>query len=163
MVEAPLFFDVEVEWKGKRGGELRAEGLPAVAVAAPPEFQGEEGTWTPEHLFVASVNACFLTTFLAIAENSKLKIVKFSSKARGKLEKSDVSGYQITEIVLKPELVIGAAKDLDRAARILQKAEKNCLISNSIKSVVKLEPEVYHEQSPAAPCPPVSGSAAGSG
>lgn len=163
MIELPLFFDVEVEWKEKRGGELRSEGLPAVAVAAPPEFQGQEGTWTPEHLFVASVNACFMTTLLAIAGNSGLEIVRLSSKATGRLEKTDGSEYQITEIVLKPDLVIRAAKDLERAARLVEKAEKNCLISNSIKSAIKLEPKVYHEQSPVHPCPPVSGSTAKSG
>jgi organic hydroperoxide reductase OsmC/OhrA len=126
-------------------GELRAEGFPPVAVSPPPEFQGQEGTWTPEHLFVASVNSCFMSAFLAIAENSKLEIVTFLSKARGKLEKIEGSGYQITEILLKPELVIRGAKDLDRAERILQKAEKNCFISNSIKTVVKLEPEIHQE------------------
>lgn len=90
-------------------------------------------------------------------------IVKFSSRARGKLEKGDGSGYQIAEVVLQPKLVIRAAKDLERAACIVEKAEKNCLISNSIKSVVKLEPEVYHEQLPVQPCPPVSGSTTASG
>jgi len=34
------------------------------------------------------------------------------------------------------------ARDLERAARLMQKAERNCLISNSIKTVVKLEPEI---------------------
>jgi organic hydroperoxide reductase OsmC/OhrA len=86
-----------------------------------------------------------MSAFLAIAENSKLEIVTFLSKARGKLEKIEGSGYQITEILLKPELVIRGAKDLDRAERILQKAEKNCFISNSIKTVVKLEPEIHQE------------------
>lgn len=143
-MQQTLLFDVDVQWKEKRVGELRSEGLPAVAVSPPPELQGQEGTWTPEHLFVASVNSCFMSAFLAIAENSKLEIVRFRSKARGKLEKTEGSDYQITEILLRPELVIRSAKDLDRAARILQKAEKNCFISNSIKSVVKLEPEIHH-------------------
>ena len=155
MPELPLFFQVEVEWKDKHAGELRSDSFPKVDVAAPPEFHGQEETWTPEHLFVAAVNSCFMTTLLAIAENSRLQIVKFCSRAKGKLEKIEASGYQITEIVLKAELVIHDARDLDRAARILQKAEKNCLIANSIKSAVKIEPQIYHQQLPTQPCPPL--------
>jgi len=34
------------------------------------------------------------------------------------------------------------ARDAERANRILEKAEKHCLISNSIKTETKLEPEV---------------------
>jgi organic hydroperoxide reductase OsmC/OhrA len=77
---------------------------------------------------------------LAIAEMSKLEFVSFDCKAVGKLEKVEGIGFQMTEIVVKPN-AIRHGKDLERAQRILEKAEKNCLISNSIKSAVKLEPE----------------------
>ncbi len=33
--------------------------------------------------------------------------------------------------------------------RILEKAKENCFVSNSIKSSIKIEPEVLHEQDPA--------------
>lgn len=155
--QAPYFYDAEVEWMGARKGELRSANLPALPVAAPPEFQGHEGIWTPEHLYVASVNVCLMTTFLAIAENSKLDVVSFCASARGKLEKVEGVGFQITEIILRPRVVVRLPKDLERAARILEKAEKVCLVSNSIKTAIKLEPEIFNEQSPTYPCPPVQG------
>ena len=137
------FYNTEVEWTGERHGDLRAPVLPQLQVDAPPEFKGHEGTWTPEHLFVAAVNSCFMTTFMAIAENSKLDIVSFKASATGKLEKlSDRGGFAMTEITLHPRLVISNADDFERANRILDKAEKHCLISNSIKSETKLEPEI---------------------
>jgi len=146
-----------VEWKEERKGELRSPDLPPLAVATPPEFQGHEGFWTPEHLYVASVNVCFMTTFLAIAQNSKLEVASFCASAKGKLEKVEGTGFQITEIILRPSVLVRSSQDLDRAGRILEKAEKNCLIYNSIKSAVKVEPEVFCEQVPASPCPPVLG------
>lgn len=155
-----FIYETEVEWAGERRGNLRSPNLPSIEVVAPPEFQGHRGSWTPEHLYVASVNSCFMTTFLAIAENSKLEVVSFSAAATGRLGKIAGVGYQITEIVLKPRLVIQNSRDLERAGRILEKAEKNCFISNSIKTVVKLEPEIYHKQSPAYPCPAVAGRVA---
>ncbi len=141
-MEDKYFYTTEVEWTGERHGDLRAPVLPNLQVDAPPEFKGHDGVWTPEHLFVASVNTCFMTTFLAIAENSKLEVVSFKADAKGKLEKLDGQGFMMTEITLHPKLVISHARDAERANRILEKAEKHCLISNSIKTETKLEPEV---------------------
>ena len=140
--QPPHFYETEVEWTGERKGALRALSLPTVEIATPPEFKGHEGRWTPEHLYVASVNACFMTTFLALAELSKLEFSSFSCDARGKLEKGEEHGYCITEIILRPHLVIDHSRDQERAGRILEKAEKNCFISNSIKTIVKLEPKI---------------------
>ena len=141
-MENQYSYATEVEWTGERGGDLSAPDLPSLEVDAPPEFKGHEGVWTPEHLFVAAVNSCFLTTFLAIAENSKLEFVSFRADAKGKIEKLEGQGFIMTEVVLHPKLLISHARDVDRARRILQKAEKNCLISNSIKAETRLEPEV---------------------
>lgn len=154
-----FFYEAEVEWKGERRGELRSRNLPTLEVAAPPEFQGHERAWTPEHLYVASVDSCFMTTFLALAENSKLAILSFCCSAVGRLEKIEGAGYRMTEIVLKPRLVIRSSRDLERAARILEKAKESCLISNSVRTTVKVEPEIYHQQTPVYPCPGVSESA----
>jgi len=143
--QLPYFYETEVEWASGRRASLRSSGLPALEIAPPPEFQGAPGIWTPEHLFVASVNACFVVTFLAIAELSKLDFVSFASRAVGKLDKIEGSGYQITEVVLKPTLIVRFAHDMERATRLIQKAERNCLISNSIKTVVKLELEINSE------------------
>jgi peroxiredoxin-like protein len=145
--QPPYFYETEVEWAGGRKASLRSSELPTIQVAPPPEFQGEPGIWTPEHLYVASVNACFTVTFLAVAELSKLDFVSFVSRSRGKLEKVEGSGFEITEIVLQPRLVLRHSNDLDRAVRILEKAEKNCLISKSIKTAVRLEPEIDSETS----------------
>lgn len=141
-MEDKYFYSTEVEWTGERKGDLRAPVLPHLEVDAPPEFKGHDGVWTPEHLFVASVNSCFMTTFLAIAENSKLDFVSFKADAEGKLEKLEGQGFVMTEITLHPQLLISHARDAERAGRILEKAERACLISNSIKTETKLEPEI---------------------
>lgn len=141
-MENQYSYTTEIQWTGERRGDLRAPHLPGLEVDAPPEFKGHEGAWTPEHLFVAAVNSCFMTTFLAIAENSKLEFVSFSADAKGKLEKLEGQGFIMTEVVLRPKLLVSHARDLERAGRILEKAEKNCLISNSIKTETRLEPKV---------------------
>jgi len=141
-MENQYSYSTEVEWTGERRGDLSAPHLPDLEVDAPPEFKGHEGVWTPEHLFVAAVNSYFMTTFLAIAENSKLEFVSFSADAKGTLEKLEGQGFIMTEIVLRPKLLVNHAGDVERAGRILAKAEKHCLISNSIKTGTRLESEV---------------------
>ena len=145
MSEPPqYFYETEIEWTGDKDVKLSGGKLPAIAAGAPPEFKGREGNWSPEHLFVASMNSCYALTLLAIAELSKVSIASLSSTARGKLEKAQGGGYQITEIVVKPSIVLSSANDLARMPRILEKAKENCFISNSIKSAITVEPEIFH-------------------
>ena len=149
----PYFYETEIEWTGERDLQLGSGKLPVIEAGAPPEFKGREGNWSPEHLFVASLNSCYSLTLLAIAELSKVPIISFSSTAEGKLEKIAGSKYQVTEIVVKPRVVVASANDLARMPRILEKAKENCFVSNSIKTTIKIESEVFHQQTPASPCP----------
>jgi organic hydroperoxide reductase OsmC/OhrA len=154
MSEAKIYsYETEVEWTGDMDLKLRGGKRPEIAAGAPPEFHGREENWSPEHLFVAALNSCYALTLLAIAEFSKITIVSLSSAAKGKLEKLQAGGYQISEILVKPRVVIGSTDDLARMPRILEKAKENCFVSNSIKSAIKIEPEIFDQQTPAAPCP----------
>jgi organic hydroperoxide reductase OsmC/OhrA len=99
------------------------------------------GIWSPEHLLVASISSCLMTTFLAIADNSKLLFSHFSCRADGKLESVD-GKLMMSEVTLMPVVTLLQEQDRDRALRILQKAEANCLITNSVKAKIKLVPEI---------------------
>lgn len=154
MAEArDYFYESEIEWQAEKHGQVRSAGLAPITTGTPPEFTGRAGDWSPEHLLVASLNSCYMLTFLAIAEFSKIAIVSFSATAKGKLEKVEGGTYQITEIVVKPRVVIGSSNDLPRMPRVLEKAKENCFVSNSIKAKIAIEPEVFHYQTPASPCP----------
>lgn len=139
-------YNVSLQWKEGRIGEMTSPELPTkIDVATPPEFnKGVAGIWSPEHLYTASVLSCYMTTFLAIAEYSKLEFNSFDCSAEGILEKVD-GKFLMTEITLKPVLVIEDDAKKDRALRIMEKSEKACLISNSIKTTVHLDAKVEIE------------------
>ena len=132
-------YNLNLEWKQDRKGLLSSPELPTtIEVATPPEFEkGVAGIWSPEHLFTASVLSCFMTTFLAVAEGSKLEFKKFDCSAQGILEKVE-GRFLMTEVILKPILQLADESQKERAERVLQKSEKACLISNSINSKVSL-------------------------
>lgn len=136
-------YNVQLTWQEGRIGQLQSTELnDKITVATPPEFDGGvAGIWSPEHLFTASVLSCFMTTFLAIANVSKLEFETFDCEATGVLSKVD-GKFMMTEIALRPHLSITDASKMERALRILEKAESNCLISNSIQSKVSLRPNV---------------------
>ncbi len=142
-MELPYLYNNTVVWKHDRIGEISEATLPSITVATPPEFaKGVPNIWSPEHLFVAAANVCLMTTFLAIAENSKLEFISYKADAVGKLDKVD-GKFAIAEITIKPEVTLPAGTDEARVLRILEKSEANCLISNSMKTKVHLEP-VFH-------------------
>ena len=127
--------------------ELRLNGTEdsCIQVATPPQFpKGIPGIWSPEHLFTAAVSSCFMTTFLAIAENSKLNFKSFQCNASGKLDQID-GKLQMTEVIVEPVLVIVDEEDRERAMRVLVKTESACLITNSIKARVTMEPVINVE------------------
>ena len=134
-------YEVDVNWIQDRVGILYSPELnDEMQVATPPQFpKGIEKVWSPEHLFTAAINSCLMTTFLSIAESSKLEFTKFSCKASGKLEMVE-GRYIMSEVTLTPSLTITNEDDHDKAMRILNKSEAACLISNSVKSKIIFNP-----------------------
>ena len=136
-------YEVNLSWSEDRKGTISSPVLTqSIEIATPPEFpRGMEGIWSPEHLFAAAVNSCLMTTFLAVADNSKLEFISLDSTAIGKLD--TVEGkYMMTEVTLRPTLVIKDPEQQEKAKRVLEKSERACLISNSIKSKIIFEPTI---------------------
>ena len=136
----PHAYNVNIEWNSDRKGTMRSPELNStIEVATPPNFpKGMEGIWSPEHLFTAAVASCLMTTFLSIAENSKLNFASFKLESKGILEQSD-GKFLMTRVELNLLVFIHEEKDRERTERILQKSESACLISNSVKAKVEIK------------------------
>ena len=133
------FYNVDLSWRTDRKGILTSSELDQeIVVATPPQFpKGMPNIWSPEHLFTASVSSCFMTTFLSIAENSRLEFEAFNCMAKGKLEQIE-GKFKMSEIILEATLILKNMEDKEKGERILNKSEAACLISNSINSKVTL-------------------------
>jgi organic hydroperoxide reductase OsmC/OhrA len=133
-------YQADVLWKSGRRAVISSAGKPDIEVSSPPEFKGEAGFWTPEEMFVASVNLCTLLTFLAFAQHKGLEFVSYKCAAEGVLE--NVEGkYRFTEVNMHPQVVVRSEADVERAREILDTAHKGCLVSNSITATVKIFPD----------------------
>ena len=139
----PLPHVYEVHLTGDADGyaKVSSAGIPLLQSAPPLDFDGPGDAWSPEHLFLAAVETCFLFTLRSVARASKLEFVSLELSGEGKVDRKD-GATRFTEIVLRPRLRVPTGTDKDRTLRFLEKSEKACLVSASLSTPVKLEPEV---------------------
>ena len=110
---------------------LAADPLPTLATAAPEEFDGPGDRWSPETLLVGAVADCFVLTFRAVANASGLSWTRLRVGATGTLDRAD-GGARFTAIELDAVLEIPIGGNEERALRVLDKAERGCLVTRSL-------------------------------
>jgi organic hydroperoxide reductase OsmC/OhrA len=89
---------------------------------------------------MAAVETCFLFTLRAVARASKVEFTSLELTGEGTVDRKD-GATRFTEIVLRPRLTLPAA-DREKAMRVLEKSEKACLVSASLSTPIRLEPEI---------------------
>ena len=68
MTPLPHWYTVELTGGPAGYARVSADALPDVRIASPVQYGGPGDAWTPEHLLLAAVQACFLFTFRALAD-----------------------------------------------------------------------------------------------
>lgn len=130
-------YKADLKWGGTRRGTLSGEGKSDIGISTPPEFKGEKGFWSPEELLVSAVNSCIMTTFLYYAEKKNLEIQMYTSKAEGILENVDKK-FMFSKITVKPRILPKNKDQINVVEELMDLAENNCFISNSVKAEVKV-------------------------
>src|SRR5260370_20221163 len=142
-----LRYKAKTNWTSARRGLLSGVEKTNIAVGSPPEFKGEPDVGTPEELLVGSLNTCIMLTFLSLAQARGLTPAAYESEAEGLLE--NVEGkFRITEVTVRPHVTVKGEGELERAREIMERAEGECFISNSVKSKVKIIAEFTGALSP---------------
>lgn len=129
-------------WNSGKCGLVKSGASPSVIhFAAPPQFGGLEGRWSPEDLLLSAVAACFTTTFRALAEHSDFHFVDLELEVEGTVQHG-ATGYEIAEITIRPMLTLADPDEGPRADRLLQKTKQLCLISRALTVPQKLESRI---------------------
>ena len=117
---------------------LSSGEIDVIRSAPPAEFGGPGDRWSPETLLVASVADCFVLSFRAIARASKFSWTSLNCEVEGALERKE-DGARFTEFMIRATLSVSRDAKEDRAHRLLEKAEENCLITNSLSGATHLD------------------------
>ncbi len=120
---------------------LSSPGLLDLDTAGPPEFGGPGDVWSPETLLVGSIADCFILSFRATARAARLEWDSISCSVIGTLDKID-RVMQFTAYDITAELSLPAGSDEEKALRLMEKAKKHCLITNSLKAATTLQASV---------------------
>lgn len=120
---------------------VTSSGLPSLETAAPPEFDGPGGLWSPETLLCASLADCFILTFRALSRAAKVGWLQLSCRVEGTLERVERRA-RFTRFTTFAELVVPAGTNLESAHKLLEQAEHGCLIANSVSAARSLEAQV---------------------
>lgn len=118
-----------------------SRGAPNIDTAPPPEFGGPENVWSPETLVVAAVANCFILTFRSVSRAVNFEWEQLECRVDGVLER--VSGVpQFSKFTSLATLTVRAGADHAKAQQLMQRAEKACLVANSLRGERHLEAQI---------------------
>jgi len=123
------------DWTFPRSGQ-------ALAGSAAPQYRGDADCVDPEEALVASISACHMLTFLALAAKAGFSVDAYEDDASGVLQKNADGVLAMTHVTLRPNITFsGAAAGPDPATLrdLHHRAHAGCIIANSIKTEVTVE------------------------
>ncbi|MBT8087860.1 MAG: OsmC family protein [Gammaproteobacteria bacterium] len=141
MQDLPHHYAVSASGLPDQNVTLSSDGLEDLETAGPAEFGGPGDVWSPETLLVGAVADCFILSFRAIARAARLDWDSLRCDVVGTLDKVD-RVTQFTRFDVRAELTVPAGTDEGKAHRMMEKAERHCLVTNSMKGESQLEASV---------------------
>ena len=143
----PAVYNTTVSWKGNHWGHIVLGNGPEMAFSAPPDAHGHPDVLTPEDAFVGAINSCIMMMFLWATKRFKLDLVSYECRAEGtkqiELDRTEI----FSQVLLRPHIRVCAGEEdpevvRARVDKALRSAEKYSLVANSVKSEIRIEPDV---------------------
>jgi organic hydroperoxide reductase OsmC/OhrA len=141
-----LPFRVNVTWSGDGAGrgEVRVAGLASpVPVGGATELGGCGKGANPEELLLASLGACYVTTWAIFLKKLGLDYSDPAVGVDGQLEKDPAGGYRMVGTRIRARVPASLLeKDREKVEKTLALAEKYCIISKVARQAMPVEVEI---------------------
>lgn len=137
-------YHTSLEWIGEKKGRLSCRGKPDIMIACPPEFGGHHGIWSPEDLFLSSVEVCFMTSFLYLINKRDIILKSYRSESEGFAELVG-NVFRFSLITVNVHVGVSSEKDKDIVEKLLKKVPSICVVSKSIKADVQIVADIFVE------------------
>jgi organic hydroperoxide reductase OsmC/OhrA len=138
MQDFPHFYPVSASADSTSTVTLSTPGTHSLESAGPAEFGGPGDRWSPETLLVAAVADCLILSFRATASAARFDWLSLDVDTTGKLERVD-GVTRFVHFDVRARLRVPAGTDVAKAVKLLHKADKHCLITNSMHADNHLE------------------------
>ena len=133
----PHHYVATVTRTGASRATIAASPRPDLSGAPPPEFDGPADAWSPEHLLLASLGLCLETTFDALAGRAGLVVSDWRATVAADLDRTS-AGVELTRFRIDVAIGVPAA-DVQRALDVLERARRQCLVSNALRAPVEID------------------------
>jgi organic hydroperoxide reductase OsmC/OhrA len=146
----PHRYQAALRWSGSTGAGWGSYAREHVAVAPPAaqevglttgESQGDPSVLNPEQLLVMAASSCQMLWFLHLAAKARVDVVEYEDDAEGVMP-GDRQPTRVTEIRLRPRIVVASDTGEDRVRKLLATAHEHCYIANSLNSSIAIEPRI---------------------
>ena len=146
----PHFYRAKVSWTGGEHGpavsyesysrafRVDMAGKAPIEGSADPSYRGDAARVNPEELLVASISACHLLTYLALAIRARMDVVSYEDEAEGIMQ-MEGEFMKVTDVILRPSIVLGPGADLDKAQALHDQAHRQCFVANSVRCDIRVE------------------------
>lgn len=113
----------------------------ALTLSSDPAFRGNPQMLDPEQLLVLAASSCQLLTFLAVAARARIDVLEYEDAAHGVMP-DEPRPMRITEIVLRPRIVVRGDVAEERIRHLCEVAHRECFIANSVTTHIRVEPTI---------------------
>jgi organic hydroperoxide reductase OsmC/OhrA len=143
-------YETRLRWTGSTGLGWEDYDRAHTAVAPPAaqeirlttgEAQGDPSILNPEQLVVMAASSCQMLWFLHLASKARIDVVEYEDEALG-LMPQDGQPVRITEITLRPRVVVTGDASEERVRKLFETAHEHCYIANSLNSQMGIEPAI---------------------
>jgi organic hydroperoxide reductase OsmC/OhrA len=152
-------YALDLQWTGNTGSGtsgyrdyrrehvITIDGKPPLTVSADRAFFGDPALTNPEELLLAALSSCHLLSYLAVAARAGIVVTAYQDHADGTMAENGRGGGRFTQVVLRPQVTVARAADIDAATALHHDAAAQCYIAASVNFPVEHEPIVTAESS----------------
>lgn len=141
---AEHLFELKASWPGGRNSEGYIEaGNLQTKISIPPEMEGPGVGTNPDEMLLGAAATCYLITLAAMIERADLPLKEMSLASVGIVDVTNgVTTYK--KIIHKPFVSltdVATKEDFNKLEKLVNKAEKSCMISRALRGNVEIELE----------------------
>lgn len=143
-------YETSLRWTGSTG--LGWEHYDRTHVATAPsaeqrvrlttgESNGDPSILNPEQLLLMAASSCQMLWFLHLAAKARIDVVEYEDAATA-LMPTDEEPVRITEITLRPRIVVAGDVNEAHVQKLAHTAHEHCFVANSLNADMTLQPHI---------------------
>lgn len=115
----------------------------SIQCSSDPIFRGDKTKYNPEEFFIASVASCHMLWYLHLCADRGVVVIDYQDEVSAELILNEDGSGKINNIVLKPQIKITNAKDIELAQSLHHEAHRFCFIAASVNCNIEIRSNIF--------------------